>query len=90
MIDLLDVEISALKKTNLEKLELHFALGKAYEDMKNFEESFSFYQEANLINRKKISFSMKDEKSKFDEIKNIYILLSIKFGYVFTILCIML
>ncbi len=61
------------KNNNSEvKMELSFALGKAHEDMKNFEESFSYYQEANLINRKKISFSIKKEKSKFDEIKNIY------------------
>ena len=61
------------KNNNSEiRMELAFALGKAYEDMKNFEKSFSFYQEANLINRKKISFSIKNEKSKFDEVKNIY------------------
>ena len=53
-------------------MEISFALGKAYEDIQNFEKSFSFYKEANLLCRKKIIFSINEEKEKFKEIKNIY------------------
>ena len=47
-------------------------MGKAYEDTKNFEQSFIHYKEANLLQRKKIDFSLKLEEEKFKEIKNIY------------------
>tara|TARA_B100000315_G_scaffold254836_1_gene296739 strand:- start:1737 stop:3305 length:1569 start_codon:yes stop_codon:yes gene_type:complete len=54
------------------KIELGFALGKAYEDTKDFDQSFIHYNEANLLQRKKINFSLKLEKEEFKEIKNIY------------------
>ena len=54
------------------KIELGYALGKAYEDTKNFDKSFSHYKEANFLQRKKIDFSLKLEKKKFKEIKNTY------------------
>jgi len=54
------------------KTNLGFALGKAYEDIKNFDKSFTYYIEANTIYRKKINFSLKLEKEKFQEIKNTF------------------
>ena len=47
-------------------------MGKAYEDTKNFDQSFIHYKEANLLQRKKIDFSLKLEEEEFKEIKNIY------------------
>ena len=54
------------------RIELGFSLGKAYEDTKNFDKSFAYYKEANFLQRKKIDFSLKLEKEKFEEIKTIY------------------
>ena len=54
------------------RIELGYALGKAFDDTKNFDQSFKHYEEANLLQRKKIDFSLKIEKGKFEEIKNIY------------------
>jgi len=54
------------------RVELGFALGKAYEDIKNFDKSFAHYKEANSLHREKIDFSLKLEKEKFDEIKSTY------------------
>ena len=54
------------------RIELGFALGKAYEDIKNFDKSFAHYKEANSLHRKKIDFSLKLEKEKFEEIKSTY------------------
>ena len=55
-----------------DKMNLAFALGKANEDIENFDESFSYYQIANSINRLKINFSKDNEKNYFDEIKHTY------------------
>ena len=54
------------------RIELGFALGKAYEDTKNFDKSFAHYKEANFLQRKTIDFSLKLEKEKFEKIKRIY------------------
>ena len=47
------------------KMNLSFALGKAYEDIENFDESFKFYETGNLINRTKINFSIEEENNYF-------------------------
>ena len=54
------------------KIELGYALGKAYEDIKNFEQSFVCYEEANSLQRKKINFLIRSEEEKFNEIKKFY------------------
>ena len=54
------------------RIELGFALGKAYEDIKDFDKSYAYYKEANSLHREKIDFSLKLEKEKFDEIKSTY------------------
>jgi len=59
-------------KDEINKMNLAFALGKANEDIENFEESFFYYKTANLVNRSKINFSLKKEKKYFDEIKKTY------------------
>jgi len=55
-------------KKNLNS-ELLFALGKASEDMKEFDNAFSFYKKGNKIHRGSISFSIKDIKNEFKIIK---------------------
>ena len=54
------------------KIDIGFALAKAYEDIKDFDRSFAFYKEANFINRKKINFSLNSETKKFKEIKDTF------------------
>jgi len=49
-----------------------FALGKAFEDIKDYKKSFFYYNEGNNIFRKNINFSLKDEKNKFIFIKKTY------------------
>ena len=59
-------------KDNINKMNLGFALGKANEDIKNYDESFKYYKTANAINRSKINFSVKKEENYFNEIKRTY------------------
>jgi Tfp pilus assembly protein PilF len=54
------------------KTNIAFALGKAYEDIKNFDKSFNFYKQANTIYQKKINISMKSEKDDFFSTKNTF------------------
>ena len=54
------------------KSDLCFSLGKAHEDIKDFKNSFNFYNEANSLCRKNINFSLLNEKKLFDDIKKIF------------------
>tara|TARA_Y100000590_G_scaffold465617_1_gene638402 strand:+ start:988 stop:2553 length:1566 start_codon:yes stop_codon:yes gene_type:complete len=54
------------------KMNVAFALGKACEDIKDFDKSFFYYSNANSFFRKKINFSIKEEENKFQDIKDIY------------------
>ena len=60
------------KNKNTNKKELAFALGKAYEDVKDFKKAFEFYNDANNLHRKTIDFSIKDEIDEFKEIKKTF------------------
>ena len=55
-----------------QKTELLFALAKAYDDINDFDQAFKYYTEANLLRRKKINFSIKDEKLFFNNIKSTF------------------
>jgi tetratricopeptide (TPR) repeat protein len=62
-----------IKSTNPDyKLNIGFALGKACEDLNDFDKSFFYYNESNALYRKKFKYSLNNEKKKFNEIKNIY------------------
>jgi len=60
------------KINDAQRSELGFALGKAYEDIKNFDSSFKYYNKANEFRRKNITFSLTNEKKDFDDIKKIF------------------
>lgn len=55
-----------------QKLDLNFALGKAYEDLGNYENSFKSIKKANEIKRRNITFDIKDNKLLFDSIKDAF------------------
>ncbi len=55
-----------------QKIQLSFALGKSYEDIKDYKNSFDFYFLGNKLQKKNINFSFKDEQSEFDNIKKIF------------------
>ena len=58
---------------NLEKkTDIAFALGKAYEDIQDFDKSFDFYNQGNNLFQKKIEISMKFEKDNFINTKNTF------------------
>ena len=62
-----------IKNENKEgKISIGFALGKAYEDIKNYEKSFKHYEKANLIFKTRLNFSLSYEKKKFADIKRTY------------------
>ena len=59
-----------LNLNEIEKIELNFALGKAYEDTKDFEKSFFHIKNANDLKKKLIKYDIKKDISLFKKIKD--------------------
>lgn len=51
---------------------LYFAVGKAYEDLKNYEKSFQNYVEGNKILKKLNPFNIEEERINFKNIKSFF------------------
>tara|TARA_B100001063_G_scaffold245797_1_gene282551 strand:+ start:3133 stop:5100 length:1968 start_codon:yes stop_codon:yes gene_type:complete len=51
-----------------ELIQMHFALGKAYESNRQFDKSFKHYKDGNWQQRKQISYNAEDYKISIDEI----------------------
>tara|TARA_B100000787_G_scaffold167413_1_gene154140 strand:- start:222 stop:1778 length:1557 start_codon:yes stop_codon:yes gene_type:complete len=47
------------------KIDLFYALGKAYEDLKNFDNSFKYLKEANLLQKNKFPYHIQNDEKKF-------------------------
>ena len=54
------------------KSQVNFMLGKAYEDKKDYENSFFHYQKANFLKRKNIKYSIEFEEENFEKIQNLF------------------
>ncbi len=54
---------------NFQKIELYFALGKAYEDIKDYERSFKNYKLGNKTKRETIKYQINDDITLFENIK---------------------
>ena len=64
-------KISALTE-NEDVKRISFALGKAYEDVKNYKKSFEFINQANEIEKKISNYSIQSDIQTFSNIKKIF------------------
>ena len=63
--------IEKLKNTNLDdkqKIDLYFALAKAYEDIGDINRSFNYLEKGNKLKRSIINFDLNFEEKKFEDI----------------------
>ena len=61
--------ISQNNLSNSQIVDLSFALGKAHEDLKEYESSFFHLKNANLIKEKEYNYNIKDEELLIESIK---------------------
>ena len=67
------LELSKSKSlTDSQYIDLFFAIGKAYEDLKQYEKSFEYIRKANEIKNTIINYDFKQEINKFKSIKNTF------------------
>jgi len=71
-IQLLDLYNNKKIKNVNDRVNICFSLGKAYEDVKDYNKSFLYYNEANNLFSKNLNFSIKNESDKFKRIKETF------------------
>ena len=57
---------------DFEKLELYFALGKAYDDLKDYENSFFHIERANSLKKKVTKYNIENDIKLFNNIKSFF------------------
>ena len=57
---------------DFEKLELHFGLGKAYDDLKDYKNSFFHIEHANSLKKKITKYNIENDVKLFDNIKSFF------------------
>jgi tetratricopeptide (TPR) repeat protein len=75
-----DPELLAMEKLSSEsrllsvddRISLHFALGKAYGDLKDHERSFHNLREGNALKRQQISYDDTSNRNLFDRIREVF------------------
>ena len=55
--------------SSIEKSELYFGLGKAYEDIKNINKSFENYKRGNELKKNVVNYKIEEEQKLFQSIK---------------------
>ncbi len=71
----LEKMINKLNNNNLnddQKINIYFAIGKAFEDKKKFKDSFDYYLKGNDLKRAKLNFKIDDKKKLFRNIKEYF------------------
>ena len=81
-----DMESAIVKKIHPnERIQMYFALGKAYESNKDFDKSFSNYKKGNWEQRKQIDYNAENYKISIDEMIDFFTnnqsLFSQNYGY---------
>ena len=59
--------------TDEQRYQLHFALGKAFEELNEYEKSFKNYDKGNRICKSVIKYDIKRDEKIFDELKQNYL-----------------
>ena len=68
-IDLMEKKLNELDLNEFEKTNLFFALGKAYEDLKNYEKSFFYLKKGNDIKKKLSNYNIEKDVQFFEILK---------------------
>ncbi|MDH5572144.1 MAG: sulfotransferase [Gammaproteobacteria bacterium] len=54
------------------KIHLAFALGKAFEDLKEYDKAFNYFLEGNYLNRLSYAYSITNEQKFFERVKQVF------------------
>lgn len=66
------LELYESVKNDADKIQVCFALAKVYEDLKDYDKSFSFYAEGNALRKKELNYNIKMDERLFNMIKSAF------------------
>ena len=72
----LNLMLDKINKNELnidQKIDLSFSIAKAFEDKKNYSQSFNYYAKGNSLKRSKLNFNIKDQIKLFESIKSYFL-----------------
>lgn len=72
-IGLLETLYTGSKTNKLESSYLCFALAKVYEDLAEYDKSFNYLTEGNLLRKKELNYDIDDDKKIIAKIKKVFI-----------------
>ena len=72
-IDEMIAKLDKISLSDAEKINIYFALGKAYEDLKDYEKSFSYLRKGNNTKKKLSKYNIENEIRTFDTLKKFFI-----------------
>ena len=67
----METKLVDLKLSEIQKVNLYFALGKAYEDIEDYDKSFEYLKLGNDTKRKLLSFSLENDLKSFETQKHL-------------------
>ena len=68
----MESRLNKIKFKNIEKIDLHFALGKAFEDLKQYDKAYLNFEKANSYKREIIDYNIEDDVKLFKNLKNFF------------------
>ena len=71
-LESMEKKLIDLKLTDTEKINLLFALGKAYEDLKDYKKSFNYLKEGNFLKKKISKYDIEKDIFFFQELKSFF------------------
>ena len=65
----MESKLKNLKLNEIQKINLYFSIGKAYEDIKDYDKSFEYLKKGNDSKKKLLNFSLENDLKTFKELK---------------------
>ncbi|MCI5049874.1 MAG: sulfotransferase [Rickettsiales bacterium] len=64
--------LDKVEKDRIHQMFLHFGLGKAYDDLRDYDQAFAHYNQANACNREGIEYDTARVKGYFEKLKELF------------------
>ena len=72
VIDVMENKLKKLNLNNSEKIDLFFSLGKAYEDLKDFDKSFHYLKKGNNLKKQISKYKIEKDEQFFKTLKDFF------------------
>ena len=71
-IKIMETKLNTLDLNDVEKINLYFGLGKAFEDLKNYNKSFYYLKSGNNLKKKISNYQTEIDKKNFETLKEFF------------------